>query len=132
MTKYDEWQESKRREEAAAHAAAAAHDVQATLTDLGLGMWLVTVAGVNRGTITQITVGEETRYAARLRHFNPGQGVQIGEYWELEKAVEAILAEAPKLPGRDPFEQLTNYATREQMRERTEKARLRRRAGRYG
>lgn len=132
MTKFDEWQEGKRRAEADAQAALAAHDVQAALTDLGLGMWLVSVAGMNRGTITEIRVGDETRYQARLRHFNPGQGVMIGEYWELGKAVEAILAEAPKLPGRDPLKQLTNYASREEMRERTEKARLRRRARRYG
>lgn len=132
MTKFDEWQEAKRQAEADAQAALAAHDLQASLTDLGLGMWLVTVAGTNRGTITEIRVSEEVRYQARLRHFNPGQGVMIGEYWELDKAVEAVLAEIPKVPGKDPFKQLTNYASREEMRERTERMRLRRRARRYG
>lgn len=132
MTKFEEWQAAQRRAEADAQAALAAHDLQATLTDIGLGMWLVTLAGTTRGTITQVNVGNEIRYQARLRHMNPGQGVQIGEYWELEKAVEAILAETPKLPGRDPFKQLTNYASREEMADRTEQARLRRRARRFG
>ena len=132
MTSFDDWQEQRRRTEADAKAAAAATGADdATLTDLGLGMWLVSVAGTNRGTITQVEVHGEQRYSARLRHFNPGQGVLIGEYWELEKAVAAILAETPKQQGRDPFRQLTNYASREDMRERAERARLRRRAGRY-
>ena len=102
-----------------------------TLTDLGLGMWLVSLHGANRGTITEVEVAGEVRFRARLRHFNPGQGVLIGEYWEFEKAVAAILAETPKTIGRDPFRELTNYASREAMLERAERARLRRKAGRY-
>ena len=129
MTSFEEWHAG--REQADAKAAAAAHDLEATLTDLGHGMWLVSVAGTTRGTVTEVFVRGEMRYAARLRHINPGQGVMIGEYWELDKAVSAILAEVPKLPGRDPFAQLTNYASRDDMRERTERLRLRRRAGRF-
>lgn len=131
MTSFDEWQEQKQRAEADAKAAAAARAEDATLTDLGLGMWLVSLGGVNRGTVTQVEAAGEVRFSARMRHFNPGQGVLLGEYWELEKAVAAILAETPKTPGRDPFKQLTNYASREDMLERAERARQRRRAGRF-
>lgn len=130
MSSFDRWQEQRRL--ADVQASAAAHDLEATLTDLGHGMWLVSRAGVTRGTVTEVFVRDETRYQARLRHLNPGQGVMIGQYWELDRAVEAILAEAPKTPGRDPFRQLTNYASREQMREREERLRQRRRARRYG
>ena len=84
-------------------------------------MWLVPVAGTNRGTITQLEVHGEQRYSARLRHFNPGRARRIRGVLELEKAVAAILAETPKLQGRDPFRQLTNYASRDDMRERAER-----------
>lgn len=129
MTSFERWREE--RQAADAKATAAAHDLQATLTDLGHGMWLVTLAGQTRGTVAEVFVAGETRYQARLRHFNPGQGVMIGEYWELDKAVSAILAETPPLPSRDPFRQLTNYASREQMRERTERLAQRRRSRRF-
>lgn len=129
MSSFDDWQ--KQRADADAQIAAAANTEDATLTDLGLGMWLVSLAGVTRGTVTQIETAGEVRYSARLRHFNPGQGVLVGEFWELDKAVAAILAETPKTQGRDPFKQLTNYASRDDMRERAERARLRRKAGRY-
>lgn len=129
MTEFDEWRE--RRERADLQAAAAAGDVQATVTDLGPGFWMVSVAGATRGFIVQVEVKGETRFEARLRHVNPGQGTRIGEYWELERAIAAIVAEPPRFMGRDPFRELTNYATREQMRERTERKRLQRRAGRF-
>lgn len=129
MTEFDEWRE--RRERADLQAAAAAGDVQATVTDLGPGFWMVSVAGATRGFIVQVEVKGETRFEARLRHVNPGQGTRIGEYWELERAIAAIVAEPPRFVGRDPFRELTNYATREQMRERTERKRLQRRAGRF-
>ena len=107
------------------------HTEDPTLTDLGLGMWLVSLQGTNRGTVTEVEVSGEVRFRARLRHFNPGQGVLIGEYWELDNAVAAIIAETPKTLGCDPFKQLTNYASRESMLERAERARLRRKAGRF-
>lgn len=129
MVTFEEWKHS--REVTDAKAAAAAADVSAQLTDLGPGFWMVSVAGVTRGFITQIAVRDETRFEARLRHFNPGQGTRIGEYWELERAVQAILAELPPVQGRDPFRELTNYASRDQMAERTERLRQRRRAGWY-
>ena len=129
MTTFDEWR--AQRETADAQAAAAASDVEATLTALGPGFWMVSLAGTNRGFITQVQVADETRFEARLRHINPGQGTRIGEYWELAKAVDAILAESPRSVGRDPFAELTRYASRDEMRARTERLRLQRRSRRY-
>lgn len=129
MTEFDEWRRSRERTDA--QAAAAASDISATVTDLGPGFFMVSVAGDTRGFIVQIEVKGEVRFEARLRHVNPGQGTRIGEYWELDKAIAAILAEPPRFVGRDPFRELTNYASRDQMRERTERKRLQRRAGRY-
>lgn len=129
MTQFDEWRQSRERTDA--QIAAAASDVRATVTDLGPGFFMVSVAGATRGFIVQIEVQGEVRFEARLRHVNPGQGTRIGEYWELEKAIAAIIAEPPRTAGRDPFRELTNYASREQMLERTERKRLQRRAGRY-
>ncbi|MFA4841373.1 MAG: hypothetical protein WC580_06670 [Agrococcus sp.] len=129
MTEFDEWRRSRERTDA--QAAAAASDISATVTDLGPGFFMVSVAGATRGFIVQIEVKGEVRFEARLRHVNPGQGTRIGEYWELDKAIAAILAEPPRFVGRDPFRELTNYASRDQMRERTERKRLQRRAGRY-
>jgi hypothetical protein len=129
MTEFDEWRRSRERTDA--QAAAAASDTSATVTDLGPGFFMVSVAGATRGFIVQIEVKGEVRFEARLRHVNPGQGTRIGEYWELDKAIAAILAEPPRFVGRDPFRELTNYASRDQMRERTERKRLQRRAGRY-
>lgn len=129
MTQFDEWRQSRARTDA--QIAAAASDVSATVTDLGPGFFMVSVSGATRGFIVQIEVRGEVRFEARLRHVNPGQGTRIGEYWELEKAIAAIIAEPPRHTGRDPFRELTNYASREQMLERTERKRLQRRAGRY-
>lgn len=131
MTEFDEWRAARERADAQAAAAAAAGDASATVTDLGPGFWMVSVRGATRGFIVQVEVKGEVRFEARLRHMNPGQGTRIGEYWELEKAISAILAEPPRFTGRDPFRELTNYATRDEMRERTERKRLQRRAGRY-
>lgn len=129
MTEFDEWRQSRERTDA--QAAAAASDVSATVTDLGPGFWMVSVAGATRGFIVQVEVKGEVRFEARLRHVNPGQGTRIGEYWEFDRAIAAIIAEPPRFVGRDPFRELTNYASREQMLERTERKRLQRRAGRY-
>lgn len=131
MTEFESWRASRERSGASAAAAAAAGDVSATVTDLGPGFWMVSVAGATRGFITQIEVRGEVRFEARLRHVNPGQGTRIGEYWEIEKAVLAILAEPSRFVGRDPFRELTSYATRDEMLERTERKRLQRRAMRY-
>lgn len=129
VTEFDEWRAQRERSETAAAAAASGTD--ATVTDLGPGFWMVSVAGATRGFIVQIEVQGEVRFDARLRHMNPGQGTRIGEYWELERAVAAIIAEPARFVGRDPFRELTNYATRDEMRERTERKRLQRRAGRF-
>lgn len=129
VSEFEQWRDQ--REHADMQAAAAASDVRATVTDLGPGFWMVSVAGATRGFVIQVEVRGEVRFDARLRHMNPGQGTRIGEYWELEKAIAAILAEPPRFVGRDPFRELTNYATREQMRERAERKRLQRRAGRF-
>jgi hypothetical protein len=131
VTDFEAWRASKEHADASAAAAAAASDAHATVTDLGPGFWMVTVSGATRGFITQIVVKDEVRFEARMRHMNPGQGTRIGEYWELEKAIAAILQEPPQFLGRDPFRELTNYVSREQMLERTERKRLQRRANRY-
>lgn len=126
---FDEWRSQRERTDA--QAAAAASDVSAAVTDLGPGFWMVSVAGITRGFVIQVEVKGEVRFDARLRHLNPGQGTRIGEYWELERAVAAIVAEPSRFVGRDPFKELTNYATRDEMRERTERKRLQRGAGRF-
>lgn len=131
MTDYEAWRASREAADAQAAAAAAGDDASATVTDLGPGFWMVSIAGATRGFITQVEVRGELRFEARLRHMNPGQGTRIGEYWEFERAIAAIVAEPPRFVGRDPFRELTNYASREQMLERTERRRLQRRAGRY-
>lgn len=129
VTEFEDWR--KTREHTDAQVAAAASDPSATVTDLGPGFWMVSVAGATRGFIVQVEVRDEVRFEARLRHVNPGQGTRIGEYWEFDKAIAAIIAEPSRFVGRDPFRELTNYASRDQMRERTERKRLQRRAGRY-
>lgn len=129
MTEFEEWRQA--REVADAQAAAASRDVEAQLTALGPGFWMVSLAGTNRGFITEIDVRGERRFEARLRHINPGQGTRIGEYWELDRAVDAILAETPAFVGRDPFAELTRYASRADMRARTERLRLQRRNRRF-
>ncbi|WP_072313003.1 hypothetical protein [Agrococcus sp. Marseille-P2731] len=129
MTEFDRWRDD--RERADVQAAALAGDIGATVTDLGPGFWMVSVSGQTRGFVIQVEVRGEVRYDARLRHLNPRQGTRIGEYWELAKAVAAIVAEPPRYVGRDPFRELTNYVSRDEMRERTERKRLQRRAGRF-
>ncbi|WP_144721657.1 hypothetical protein [Agrococcus jejuensis] len=131
MATYDEWKAARIEAEAKAVAAAQAAGTQATVTPLGEGLWLVSVAGVSRGTVRRIVVQGAERFEARLRHIDPGHGTRIGEYFELAKAVAALRAEAPRFVGRDPFKELTNYVSRDQMRERTERMRQQRRAGRY-
>ncbi|WAC66393.1 hypothetical protein OVA14_00925 [Agrococcus sp. SL85] len=131
MTDYEAWRASREAADAQAAAAAAGDAASATVTDLGPGFWMVSIAGATRGFITQVEVRGELRFEARLRHMNPGQGTRIGEYWEFERAIAALVAEPPRFVGRDPFRELTNYASREQMLERTERRRLQRRAGRY-
>lgn len=131
MATYDEWKAARIAAEAKAAAAAQAAGAQATVTPLGEGLWLVSVAGVSRGTVRRVVVKGAERFEARLRHIDPGHGTRIGEYFELATAVAALRAEVPRFVGRDPFKELTNYVSREQMRERTERMRQRRRAGRY-
>ncbi|SDH26359.1 hypothetical protein [Agrococcus jejuensis] len=131
MATYDEWKAARIEAEAKAVAAAQAAGTQAIVTALGEGLWLVSVAGVSRGTVRRIVVQGTERFEARLRHIDPGHGTRIGEYFELAKAVAALRAEVPRFVGRDPFKELTNYVSRDQMRERTERMRQQRRAGRY-
>ncbi|WP_430593459.1 hypothetical protein [Humidisolicoccus flavus] len=96
-------------------------------TELGDGLVMVAQDGVTRGFITRVQAKDGERFEARLRHLNPGQGPSLGEFWAIERAAEAILAEPVRTFGRDPFRDLTNYATRDEMRERTERLRQRRR-----
>ncbi|QCR19740.1 hypothetical protein [Agrococcus sp. SGAir0287] len=131
MATYDEWRTARIEAEAKAAAAADAAGAQATVTPIGDGLWLVSVAGVSRGTVRRIVVQGRQRFEARLRHIDPGHGTRIGEYFELAKAVAALRAEVPRFVGRDPFKELTNYVSREQMRQRTERMRQQRRSGRY-
>jgi hypothetical protein len=102
------------------------------IIELRTGLWMVKTEGregepgVIRGYLSTIEVDGATRFLARLPHLNPTQGVRLGEFWEWERAVEAVLAEAPRPLVVDPFRDL-HYSTAAERRERSER---RERAGR--
>jgi hypothetical protein len=110
-----------------------------TIIELTTGLWMVKhqgadlgeEVGVIRGYITAVEVAGEQRYCARLPHLNPRQGVRLGEFWEWDRAVEAILAEQPREYAPDPYRDLKRTKPGENA-QRLEQARRRRRlAGRF-
>jgi hypothetical protein len=104
------------------------------IIELRAGLWMLKEeaegVGVIRGYIAAVEAPDGIRYVARLQHLNPTQGPKLGEFWEWEKAVEAILAEQPRPIFVDPYRDL-KYSDRSQRAERLEQIRRRRRfAGR--
>ena len=49
--------------------------------------------GVIRGYLSAVEAADGIRYLARLPHLNPTQGLRLGEFWEWDRAVEAVLAD---------------------------------------
>jgi hypothetical protein len=87
-------------------------------------------AGKIRGYIAQIEAPDGIRYVARLPALNPTRGPKLGEFWEWDKALEAILAEQPRPIVIDPYRDL-KYSDPAGRAERLEQRRLRRKyAGR--
>jgi hypothetical protein len=94
-------------------------------TDMGGG------TGTIRGYISQIDAPDGVRYVARLPALNPTRGPKLGEFWEWDKALEAILAERPRPIVIDPYRDL-KYSDPASRAERLEQRRLRRKyAGRF-
>jgi hypothetical protein len=103
--------------------------------ELTTGLWMVkeqaNEVGTIRGYITTVDVAGEVRFCARLPHLNPTQGLRLGEYWEWDRALEAILAEQPRDYVPDPYRDLRRTKPGENA-QRLEQARRRRRlAGRF-
>ena len=87
--------------------------------------------GVIRGYISAVEAPDGIRFLARLPHLNPTQGLRLGEFWEWERAVDAVLAEQPRPLVADPFRDL-RYTEPGENAERLERGRQRRRfAGRF-
>ena len=87
--------------------------------------------GVIRGYLSAVEVDGGIRFLARLPHLNPTQGIRLGEFWEWERAVEAVLAEQPRPLVADPYRDL-RYTEPGENAERLERRRERRRfAGRF-
>ncbi len=107
------------------------------IIELRAGLWMVKDEGsdggpgVIRGYLTEIEVAGGIRYLARLPHLNPTQGLRLGEFWEGQKAVDAVLAEQPRPLVADPY-RAERYTEPGENAERLESARKRRRfAGRF-
>ena len=107
------------------------------IIELRAGLWMVKEPGrdggpgVIRGYLSSIEVAGGIRYLARLPHLNPTQGLRLGEFWEWQKAVEAVLAEQPRPLVADPY-RAERYTEPGENAERLESARKRRRfAGRF-
>ena len=101
------------------------------IIELRPALWMVKDPGVIRGYISAVEAPDGIRYLARLPHLNPTQGIRLGEFWEWERAVEAILAEQPRPLVADPFRDL-RYTEPGENADRLERGRKRRRfAGRF-
>lgn len=105
------------------------------IIELRPGLWMVKQPGdgggpgVIRGYLSAVDAPDGPRYLARLPHLNPTQGLRLGEFWELQRAVDAVLAEQPR-PLSDPYRDL-RYTQPGENAERLEARRQRRRfAGR--
>ena len=88
--------------------------------------------GVIRGYIAAIEAPDGKRFIARLPQLNPTQGPKLGEFWEWEKAIEAIECEQPRAIVIDPYRDL-RYSDPTMRATRLEQLKRRRRfAGRLG
>ncbi len=109
------------------------HNPDPLVIELREGLWMVKQLepAVIRGYISAVEAPDGTRFLARLPHLNPTQGLRIGEYWEWQRAIEAILAEQPRPLVADPFRDL-RYSDPVERAQQLEKRRSRRRfAGRF-
>lgn len=59
------------------------------VTELGGRFWQVRVGDEVAGYVDEIEVAGETRYRARRLKYPNGRWVVIGEWWELDSALEA-------------------------------------------
>jgi hypothetical protein len=107
------------------------------IIELRPGLWMVKeegaagAPGVIRGYLSAVEAPDGIRYLARLPHLNPTQGLRLGEFWELQRAVDAVLAEQPRPLVADPYRDL-RYTEPGENAERLEARRQRRRfAGRF-
>ena len=107
------------------------------IIELRPGLWMVKQPGrdgepgIIRGYLSTLEAADGIRYLARLPHLNPTQGLRLGEFWEWERAVEAVLAEQPRPLVADPFRDL-RYTDPGENADRLERGRQRRRfAGRF-
>jgi len=72
----------------------------ALIIELNDGMWLIKQPGalgepgVIRGYLFRVEAADGIRYLARLPHLYPTQGARLGEFWQWERAVAAVLAVA--------------------------------------
>ena len=100
--------------------------------ELRTGLWMVKLAGtedepgVIRGYINAVEAPDGRRFLARLPHLNPTQGIRLGEFWELDRAVAAVLAEQPRPLVADPWRD-GRYSDPAELRRRLEGNRRRRR-----
>ena len=106
------------------------------IIELREGLWMLKQEAANeapaviRGYLSQVEVAGGIRYLARLPHLNPTQGIRLGEFWEWERAVEAVQAEQPRPLVADPYRDL-RYSEPGENEQRLERVRRRRRfAGR--
>ncbi len=106
------------------------------IIELREGLWMVKQEAANeapaviRGYLSRVEVAGGIRFLARLPHLNPTQGIRLGEFWEWERAVEAVLAEQPRPLVADPYRDL-RYTEPGENEQRLENSRKRRRfAGR--
>lgn len=119
------------------HGTVCVVDAEPLIIELRPGLWMVKQPGsdrepgVIRGYISAVEASDGIRYLARLPHLNPTQGIRLGEFWEWERAVAAVLAEQPRPLVADPFRDL-RYTEPGENAERLERGRQRRRfAGRF-
>jgi hypothetical protein len=119
------------------HGTVSAVEPAPLIIELRPALWMVKEPGrdggpgVIRGYLSAVDAPDGIRYLARLPHLNPTQGVRLGEFWEWERAVEAVLAEQPRPLVADPFRDL-RYSEPGENADRLERGRQRRRfAGRF-
>ena len=107
-------------------------NAELTIIELRPGLWMVKEPGsdggpgVIRGYLSAVSAPDGIRYCARLPHLNPTQGPSIGEYWEWERAIDAIVAEKPRPIEIDPYRDL-HYSDPAERAKRLEERRKRRR-----
>lgn len=108
------------------HRKRTVNDSAPLIIQLRPGLWMVKRPGLIRGYISEIEAPDGIRYLARLPHLNPTQGLRLGEFWEWQRAVDAVMAEQPRPLLADPF-RAERYTEPGENAARLEAARRRRR-----